>query len=251
MFIIFYIILGVALLFTFANRKDNEDKAKISVMVIAAVAIIGAISQIFVNVGGAGGGADGRLDDNVNAAIGQVAAERFASTMNSGDDIVVIANVVGAYVSPAVQARHDAFVEHAQLNGLNVLGSISPFGRDPQPEDMGSAGMGVPVPAVRRAMEEFPSARGVVSLEGLPMANIRNISGFSSGDTKYYAIVEFAPYDWRPMLRDGLLGGIIVYHSAPDWNATRGTPEELFDKRFVHVTQDNFTLVSDRLPPFR
>jgi hypothetical protein len=236
---ILLILLGIALIVVFANRKKDEDKARLAIMGITLAAVVLAISSLFFR-GGTTGGYDPTLDD----ALAEVAGNRIAQHAQ-GRRTVFIAEVQQASLFD--QTRLEAMRASFERNQMEIL-AVEPARPGFVPEEgvffITEAGLGID--AIENALRNHPDAEVFVSLAGLPSEEAAGMARRLS-TVEFYVIDEQPMPGWTAFLEHGIITGAIVPSLEADWSDFSGTREDIFDRRYVFVTRDNLDEVRARV----
>lgn len=234
--IIILVLLGLALIAVFVNREKDEEKARLAIMGLTVAILVVAIMSI-LGVGKGGGAA--QFDTSVDRAVGEVSADRIAGVA-TGSRVVLI--VDSRPHNPFAKSRADGFIERLAAHHKEVVGTQDPWPRD---GDLNLPEEGLSSWGIEQALRNFPEADVIVSLAGFPTHGFDEVVR-DLQKVEFFAIDENYLTDWVPYVRQGALKGLIVPPYDANWSDTSGTPEEVFDRRYVFVNAQNLAEMTRR-----
>jgi hypothetical protein len=234
------IILGIALVVVFLNRKKDEEKAKLGIIGITAAAVVLSILSIFW------GGRQSQFayDPSVDQAVAEVAADRIAQAA-TGRRAVIVAETENATVFTETRLR--VLRDRLAQRNMEVLGVISP-----RPESQAEEGIflaeeaGLGADAIEYALRQYPNADVLISMVGMPGDDYSQVAS-RMGRIELFAFDEHPFPGWIRFVEHRAVSGVIVSAIDGDWADTSGSSEQIFDRRYVFVTPDNVGEVKQRV----
>lgn len=233
---ILLVLLGLALLFVFFNRRKDEEKARLGIIVIAFAAIV--LSGLKF-IGGGGNQPEFEYDAAVDAAVAEVAADRIAEAAQ-GRRAVLVANMADDVVSVA---RLNAFRTQLEKHQIELLGVQSTRPESDAPGDLLIREEGVDRRIFEQAIANHQGVEVLISLVGLPV----DFDPQAMRGVEVYAFDDVALAETIELVERGMINGVVVGTYDGDWSDTDGSKEDIFDRRYVFVTPQNVRDVRGRL----
>ena len=193
------------------------------------------------------------MDRATEQALGHIAAEEFARLADGAPAVLVLPyGIVEGYASPGAESRTRAFLAGAETAGLQIVAQLSPLAAytedlddptDPDALDEPIAilmDVGVDYRSVQYAIRNFPQARVIICLDGVPTYGVGRMPGLEDRMVLAVDMYGIAP-DWAQGLRGGQLSAVIAPRSepGPDPATRRPSRREIFDRQYLLVTNEN------------
>jgi|SRR5690625_1706092 len=239
---ILIILLGIALIFTFVNREKDEEKARLAIMGLTALIVVLTIARVAISVRGP---AAPVYDTSLDESLGAVAADTIAQVAQ-GNSAVIVAPI--GLRAPYLDARLKGFEEQIRTHNITVVGIEDAYSPELYAEGEVIPEEGLNPRSFELALQRHPDADILISLAGLPRGNLNNLAQ-DLRRIEVYIFDDYSPTHWANYLESGIINGIIIQPYDAIWTDTSGTPEEIFNRRYVFVTPDNLASLRSRVDP--
>ncbi|MDF3058255.1 MAG: hypothetical protein K0R17_2470 [Rariglobus sp.] len=167
-------------------------------------------------------------------AFGIIAARKLA--LNApGASLVLIAYANDDGAPGSALRRRDAFLREAASSGLRVIIVVSPIFnykgkiRDEDLLTLPFRGVGIDATSIRHALTHRPPV--IVSLEGFPP----DLARLNLGATRFFAADPYMTIEGDPLVRQGILRGLLTYREDADWSQELTDPEAISAARFRYL----------------
>lgn len=237
---IILVLLGIALIAVFINRKKDEEKARIGILGITFAIIVLTIIRLVWGTGGDGGYT---YDPSTDHAVAEIAASRIGHAAK-GRRAVIIAESSGANLFN--QTRLEVLQAELERQGLEILGVEEARPNAETEEGIFGSEETIEIDAVENALRNYSGVEVLISLAGIPGEGMERLDR-RLARVEFYAMEDHPYVDWVSLMREGILNGLILSPTDADWSFTEGSKEEIFDHRYVFVTPENFNEVSHRI----
>lgn len=239
---ILIIILGIALLFTFVNREKDEEKARLAIVGLTAVIVVLTIARVVLSMKGPTAPV---YDTALDEKLGGIAADTFANVAK-GNTAVIVAPI--GLKTPYLEGRLKGFEEQIRTHNITILGIEDAYSPELYPEGQIIPEEGLDARAFELALQKHPDAEILISLAGLPTRNMNNIAR-DLQRIEVYVFDDYTPPNWIDYIQHRVVDGMILQPYDAIWTDTSGTPQEVFNRRYVLVTPENLDDLRSRVDP--
>ncbi len=236
--LILLILLGIGLAFVFVNRKKDEEKAKLAMVGIVFATLVVAAVHIYRQSQPA------HLtyyDPSLDRQLASVMAERILAN-SDGRNVVIVGDTDPRNVFH--RERMDAMQQAFANANIEVLGVVPARPPLEEGEEGFEGDEVIDMRGIELALDTHPNVDILICIAGMPFTGWDEV-GSRLEAVDFFVVDESIFFDWRPLLRRGVLDGIIIPRFDSNFTDTTGTPDEVYDRRFMLVNMDNLADVAD------